>query len=249
MKQNAKEYVEVITLRKNADIPKAVHALQGGKLVVMKIGSIFSLFFNPQCRGLAATLNRLKMREVSQSLSLLCSCEQAMSFADKKRVNPDFYSITPELCCKVLSRFPVNTAQALPFPYNTAKGTVQFYSLEAAHPLLREFQRQLHAGGCVCLSGTSANIHGAATIEALTDAKRLAVLFNIEAFFWSLPVETVVIDVPAAQGKNQGSFPILGFCDLAAIEVMRLMQGRDRTEQYLAPLLAAHQFKTSLIYP
>ena len=248
MKQNAKEYVDILTLRKQEDISQAVEALLSGKLAVMKIGSIFSLFFNPQCPGLADKLNRLKMREVSQSLSLLCTCEQAMSFADKQRVNPDFFSVTPGLCHKVLARFPVNTALDLPFPYNTENGTVQFYSFEAAHPLLWAFQQQLFASGCPCLSGTSANIHGAPTIETLSDAKRLAVLFNIETDFWSLGIESVLINVPAAQGKNQGSFPILGFGNPAAIEVLRLMKDRDTTEKYLAPLMEAQQFQTPLAW-
>ena len=251
MKQSIKEYVEVITLRKKSDIAKATGALLSGKLAVMKMGSIYGLFFNPQIPGLANTLNRLKMRVVSQSLSLLCSCEQAKAFADRERVNADFYNITPELCHKVLVRFPVNTSLDLPFPYNASNGTVQFYSLEATHPILCDFQRHLFTDGCPCLSGTSANIHGAPTIETLADAKRLAVLFNIEASFWGLEnIEIVVIDVPAAHNCNQGSFPILGFDNPASIEVVRLMNkvGREATAQYLEPVIQMHNFASPLIF-
>ena len=250
MKRNAKEYIDIITLRRTADAAKAVNALLAGKILVMKMGSIWGLFFNPQIPHLVDCLNKLKLREVTQSLSLICTCKQAKEMADKERVNRDFFNITPDICRKVIVRFPLNTALNLPFPHNTDDGTVQFQSFETSHPILREIQRLLAVKGCPFLSGTSGNIHGSPTIETLTEAKRLAVLFNIEASFWGLKTETAVIDIPAANGKNKGSFPIIGFSNPQAIEVMRLMNKTDRelTERYLTPITEKYRFETPLVY-
>ena len=250
MRRNAKEYVDIITLRRAADAAIAVNALLAGKILIMKMGSIWGLFFNPQIPHLVDCLNKLKMREATQSLSLICTCEQAKKIADKERVNRDFYNITPDICRKVIVRFPLNTAINLPFPHNTDDGTAQFQSFESSHPILREIQRLLNIKGCLFLSGTSGNIHGSPAIETLTDAKRLAVLFNIEASFWELKTETIVVDIPSANGRNKGSFPIVGFSNPQAIEVMRLMNKTDRkmTEQYLTPILAEYGFETPLVY-
>ncbi|MDR1205475.1 MAG: Sua5/YciO/YrdC/YwlC family protein [Peptococcaceae bacterium] len=245
-----KERVDMITLRRPADAAKAVSALLAGKIAVMKMGSIWGLFFNPQIPRLADRLNQLKMREETQSFSLICTCGQAKEIADRERVNHDFYSITPDMCRKVIVRFPINTALNLPFPYNAGAGTVQFQSFEASHPILRELQRLLNAEGCPFLSGTSGNIHGAPAVETLADAKRLAALFNIEASFWGIKTETAVVDIPAASGENKGSFPIIGFNNPLAVEVQRLMNKTDRelTERYLASVFAGHPFETSLVY-
>ena len=250
MKRNAKEYVDIITLRRTSDIAKAVKALLAGKILVMKMGSIWGLFFNPQISHLVDCLNKLKMREVTQSLSLISTCDQAKRIADKGRINNDFFKITPDMCRKVIIRFPVNVNLDLPFPYNTDDSTVQFQSFEASHPLLRELQKVLFINGCQFLSGTSGNIHGSPTIETFSDARRLAVLFNIEASFWNLKAETVVVDIPAANGENKGSFPIIGFSNPQAIEVKRLMNKNDRelTERYLTPIIISHGFETPLVY-
>ena len=250
MKISAKEYIDVITLRKAADATKAANALLAGRLLVMKMGSIWGLFLNPQKAHLAADLNKLKMRDAAQSLSLICACDHAKKIADKERVNRDFFAITPDFCRKVITRFPLNMSLDLPFPHDAGDGSVQFQSFEAAHPILREIQRLLLAKGCPYLSGTSANIHGAPTIETLADAKRLAVVFNIEASFFRMKTETIVVDIPAANSGNKGSFPIVGFGNRQAIEVIRLVNKTDRkqTNEYLAPIIAAHRFETPVVF-
>ena len=250
MKRNAKEYIDIITLRRKSDAANAVKALLAGKILVMKMGSIFGLFFNPQIPNLVDCLNKLKMREITQSLSLICTCAQAKKIADESRINSDFFRITPDMCRKVIVRFPIHTELDWPFPYNTDDGSVQFQSFEESHPILRELQKLLYTKGCPFLSGTSGNIHGSPTVETLADAKRLAVLFNIEASFWGLKTETIVVDIPSANGENKGSFPIIGFSNPNAIEVKRLMNKTDRelTERYLTPLLALQKFETPLIY-
>ena len=250
MKKNAKEYIDVLTLHRKANVVHVVKALFAGKILIMKMGSIYGLFFNPQIPYLVDHLNKLKMRETTQSISLICTCAQAKKIADTSRVNHDFFKITPDMCRKMIVRFPINISLNLPFPYNKDNGTIQFQSFEAAHPILSELQSLLMIQGCPYLSGTSGNIHGAPTIETLADAKRLAVLFNIEASFWGLKTETIVVDIASATGDNKGSFPIVSFENQNAIEVKRLMNktDRERTEHYLAPIFAEHKFETPLIY-
>lgn len=244
------EAVEVYTLRNIDDIKPAADAVLCGKVTLLRVGSVFSFVMNSRNTELVVNFNELKERMKTQTMSLVCTYEQAKGIVDKNRVNEDFYRISQHLSSRVIIRIPVDRSLDLPFPYNTNDGTVQFLDFGDAHPIRNAFREELASRGCDFLSITSGNIHGAPTIEEVAPAKKLAALMNIKAEFLKLNVRTVVTEIPEDRGENKGSYIILSFCNPEAIEVKRLANKTDRevTERYLAEILPKVDIKTPVVY-
>jgi len=241
--------IKVYHLKYAAEIKPVIDAIIDGKIILLKLGSVFSFIFNPNIADLTDKFNLLKARQSSQVLSVVCTYEQAKQIVDKERVNDDFFRIPAYFCSRVIVRIPVDTSSS--FPHDKAEGTMQFLSFEEMHPIHRALREELFARGCEHMLITSGNIHGAPTIEDLESAKMLATLFNIEASFLGMSnVETIVADIPECKGIHKGSYIILSFCNKHAIEVKRLANKVDRevTEKYLKELFANVHTKTPLEY-
>jgi len=243
--------VEIFTLNEERGVKAAADAVIGGKILLIRVGPVFSFVINPYIAGLKDKFNYLKERGKAQVLSAVCTYEQAGQIADSERINEDFFRLSPYLCGKVIMRIPVNTSLSLPFPYNTEDGTMQFLDFAETHPMRAAFAKELASLGCEYISITSGNISGAPTVEDLGSAKKLAALFNLKAAFLGMPeVETVVADIPGDTGSHKGSYCILSFCNPGAVEIKRLtnMGDRDFTDRYLKELLSDVTMKTPLIY-
>ncbi|MCL2664692.1 MAG: hypothetical protein FWE82_03690, partial [Defluviitaleaceae bacterium] len=237
-------------LDRAADMEAAADAFAGGKIVLLRLGSIYSLIINPQVKDLADKLNLLKERRGDQIMSVVCTSPQAKKNADKSRVNGDFYNLPDDFAGRVIVRIPVAADGPLPFPYHIEKGTMQYLSFEGTHPLRETFGRKIAERGCDYAAITSANIGGAPTIEDIAPAKKLALLFNIKSEFACLNAQTVVAEIPGDAGGHRGSLAIVSFCNKDAIEVKRLADKNDRrlTEKYLADLFANIKTETPLVY-
>jgi len=243
--------VGVFTLNEEADIKPAADAVMSGKVTVLRVGSVYSIVFNPMTPGLINSVTMLKDRYIGQLYSLVCTYEQAKRIVDKDRVNEDFFRLSACICSRAIIRIPVDTTVSLPFPYNIEDGTIQFLSFEEAHPLRNAYKEELTARGCEYISITSGNIHEAPTIEDIESAKALAAYFNLKSSFLGMhDVQTVVTDIPHDNGSHKGSFVILGFCNPNAIEVKRLANKTDReaTEKHLQHLFTGVDTQTPLIY-
>ena len=243
--------VEVFTLVEEADIGPAVDMVLSGNITILRVGSVYSIVFDPRVAGLIDKVNVLKDRHKEQLFSLVCTYEQAIELVDRNRVNEDFFRLSARFCGRVIVRIPVDAAGPLPFPYNSDERTLQFLSFEHTHPVRDAFREELAARGCEYLSITSGNIHGAPTIEDLESAKMLAALFNIKASFLGMDdMQTIVTDIPGDTGAHKGSYIILSFCNPAAIEIKRLANKSDRevTERYLKELFADIETQTPLVY-
>ena len=251
MMEKASVGIEVFSLNEQTGVKPAVDAVMNGKIVVLKVGPVFSLVFNPNITGLSEKLNILKDRHNNQILSAICTYEQAKKIVDVNRVNQDFFRLSGYFCGKALIRIPVNTTIPNPVPFNSEDDTLQFLDFEEAHPIRSAFMEELALRGCKFLSITSANIHSAPTIEDLESAKMLAALFNIKTSFLGMhDVQTVVADIPADTGTHKGSYIILSFCNPQKIEVKRLANKTDRemTERYLKELFTKVHTQTPLEY-
>lgn len=250
MIEHVYEAVEVYTLRNIDDIKPAAEAVLSGKVTLLRVGSVFSFVMNSKNNELVANFNELKERMKTQTMSLVCTYEQAKGIVDRDRVNEDFFRISQHLSSRALIRIPVDRSLDLPFPYNTEDGTVQFLDFGDAHPIRNAFREELASRGCEYLSITSGNIHGAPTIEDFDSAKKLAAFMNIKADFLKSSVRTVVTEIPDDHGETKGSYIILSFCNPEAIEVKRLANKTDRevTERYLAEILPKVDIKTPVIY-
>jgi tRNA A37 threonylcarbamoyladenosine synthetase subunit TsaC/SUA5/YrdC len=251
MKENVSKAIEVFSLNELTDIKPAADAVMDGKITILKVGSVFSIIYNPNIAGLTNKICLLKERRKEQLMSVVCTYEQAKQFVDRSRVNEDFFRLSAEFCSKAIVRIPVDPAVTPPFPYCTDEGTVQFLTFETTHPMRNAFKEELAARGCEYISITSGNITGAPTIDDLESAKSLAAVFNIKAEFAGMTdVQTVVTDIPEDEGGHKGSYIILSFCNPNAIEVKRLANKTDRkvTEEYLKKLFAKVQTQTPLVY-
>ncbi|MCL2752077.1 MAG: hypothetical protein FWE62_04905 [Firmicutes bacterium] len=250
MIEEVSKHIEVFSLKEKVEINPAVDAVLNGKITLLRVGSVFSLVVNPGVAGLAEKLSFLKERNERQTMSVVCTYEQAKRIVDKNRVNPDFFRLSPYFCGKVIVRLPIDTTVAHPFPYNYEDGTMQFLDFAQTHPIRSAFAAGLADKGCKYLSITSGNIHGASTIEDLESAKMLAALFNIKAAFFGMIDETVVTDIPGDTGSHKGSYIILSFCNPNVIEVKRLANKTDRdvTERTLKELFAEIRPQTPVVY-
>ena len=251
MIENVIQAVEVFSLQDLEDSKPAIDAVMAGKITLLKVGSIFSIVYNPAVTALTEKICLLKERRKEQSMSVVCTYEQAKEFVDKNRVNKDFFRLSASFCSKVILRIPVDPMAALPFSYHMEEETVQFFSFETTHPLRSAFQKTLAARGCEYLSITSGNLSGAPTIEDLESAKLLAAVFNAKASFFGMEdTQTLVTDIPEDRGAHAGSFAILSFCNQNAIEVKRLVNKVDRelTEIHLKKTLAKVHTQTPLVY-
>lgn len=243
--------LEVFSLEKEKDMQSAVNAVLEGKIAILRVGSVFSFILNPQIPEIIDRFNILKERQSSQTMSVVCTYEKAKQIVDKNRVNKDFFNLNADFCSKVIVRIPIDAAHLHSFPYNTQDGTIQFLDFEKAHPLRNAFKEELTKRGCEFLSITSANLHGAPTIDDIESAKKLAVFFNMKASFLSMNnLETMVVDIPTDKNDHKGSFIILSFCNPHAIEVKRLANKTDRefTEKHLKELFATVHTETPLKY-
>jgi hypothetical protein len=243
--------IEGFTLHETTKTEPAVHAFLDGKVILLKFGFVFSFIFDPRIANLTETFSVLKERKDWQTMSTVCTYNQAKQIVDRNRVNEDFFRLTAYFCSNVIIRIPIDTTIPVPFQYNSTEGTMQFISFEAEHPTLNAFREELAVRGCEYISITSGNVHGAPTIDDTESAKRLAVLFNIKASFLGRDdVQTVVADVPTEKGVHKGSFTILDFCNPNAIEVKRLANKTERefTEKYLKELFAKIDTQTPLVY-
>ena len=251
MIEKVSQCIEVFSLNENAEVEAAADAFMNGKITLLRVGSVFSVAYNPNIEGLTDKVGLLKERREGQLMSVVCTYEQAKKIVDKNRVNADFFRLSAYFCSGALIRIPVDSTISLPFPYNEAEGTLQFLSFEETHPIRGVLIKELAARGCEYISITSANIHGAPTIEDLESAKVLAALFNMKASFLDADdVQTVVTDIPSDKGVHKGSFSIISFCNPNAIEVKRLANKADRefTEKYLNELFARVHTQTPLLF-
>jgi len=243
--------VEVLTLNEMTDIKYAADIVMDGNITILRVGSVYSILFNPKTEGLINSVNLLKDRHKEQLYSLICTYEQAMQVVDKDKVNKDFFLISPYICSNAIIRIPVDTTLSLPFPYNTKDGTMQFLSFEEAHPLRNAYKEELSERGCVYASVTSGNIHDAPTIEELEPAKALAAYFNVKSSFLGMnDTKTVVTDIPGDYGSHKGSFVIISFCNPDAIEIKRLANKADReiTQKHLQHLFSDINTQTPIVY-
>jgi len=243
--------IEVYTLKDKTDIGPAADAFLCGRITLMKVGSVFSIVYNPNIAGLTEKICVLKGRQNKQFMSVVCTYNQAKRIVDENRVNEDFYRLSPDFSSRAIVRIPVKRNTTLPFPYNEEEGTLQFLDFEKAHSLRNAFREELVSRGCAIIPITSGNIHGASTVEDLESAKRLAALFNMKAAFLDMDtVQTIVVDIPQDKGDHKGSFMIISFCNPYAIEVKRLANKTDRetTERHIAQLLENTIMKTPLLY-
>lgn len=251
MIEQVSKQVEVFTLTKESDIFPAVEAVIEGKISIIRIGSVYSFLLNPYIYGLAEKFNLLKDRQKIQTMSLVCSYEQAMNFVDKNRVNKDFFKLSPYVCSRMIVRIPIDTTIPLPFSYNFNDDTVQFLDFESVNPIRKAFQKELFLRGCEYLSITSGNIHSAPTVNNIEDAKELAALFNIKAYFLGMnEVQTVVTDIPSDKHSHEGSYIIVSFCNPDVIEVKRLANKTDLaiTEQCIKELFSPLSLQSPIIY-
>lgn len=249
MRETVSQYIEVFSLDNIVEAEAAAQAVMEGKITLLRAGAVFSFVLNPNIPGLTEKFNVLKERQEWQTMSVVCTYEQALQIVDKKRINRDFFCLTPSICSKVIVRIPVDASRTLPFSYNSKEGTLQFLSFEQAHPFLNDLRRKLANRGCEYLSITSGNLHGAPTIEDVESAKRLAALFNMKVSFLGMhDMQTVVTDAPAEKSAHRGSYAILSFCNPEAIEVKRLANKSDKefTERYLKELLGEVHTQTPL---
>ena len=243
--------VEIFTLNERSDVMPAADAFINGKILLIKVGPVFSFIMNPYIEGLKEKFNYLKERNKWQLLSAVCTYEQAKRIVDVDRINEDFFRISAYVCGKVIVRIPVDATVPLPFPLNQTDGTTQFLDFTEAHPIRSAFTEELAARGCEYISITSGNISGAPTIDDLESAKQLAVLFNLKASFLGMDdAQTAIVDIPGDGGAHKGSYTILSFCNPEAVEVKRLtnMGDREFTDRYLKELLTDVRFKTPLVY-
>jgi len=251
MIEKVSAYIDVFTLREKSDVMYAADAIMNGKITLLNLGSVFTFVINSLQDGLMDRFNLLKERQDGQILSLACTYEQAKRFVDKERVNQDFFLLSEEFTGRVIVRIPVDRSLSLPFPYNTQDGTSQFLNISVTHPMRKALTEELTARGCEYLSITSANVHGAPTVEDLDSAKRLAGLVNLKAPFFGMDaMSTVVTDIPDDNAAHKGSYVILSFCNPDAIEVRRFANKEDRevSEKLLSGLFGKIDFKTPLIY-
>ena len=251
MIEKVSKSVEVFLLNNKSDINPVADAIMSGKIVLLRVGSVFSFTFNPNIEGLDDKFNFLKERENIQTMSFACTFEQAAQIVDKNRVNEDFFRLSPYLCSRLITRIPVDAEIIKRFPSNTKDGTLQFISFEDTNPLRDALREELYKRGCEYLSITSGNIHGAPTIEDFESAKMLAALFNIKTSFLGMnDIQTVAVDIPSDNGGHKGSYIILSFCNPNAIEVKRLANKKDRdvTEKSLREMFANVKLQTPFIY-
>jgi len=251
MTEKVSKYIDVFSLNKKTDIGPAADAFMSGKIILFRVGPVYSIILNPNITGLIDKLNVLKGRQKEQLMSVVCTYEQAGKIVDKNRVNEDFFRLTASFCSRAIIRMPVDTAIALPFPCNSEEGSLQFLSFEKTNPLRSAFMDEIAARGCQYIAITSCNISDAPTIEDLEPAKDLALLLNLKASFLGMrDIQTVVADIPEDKGAHKGSYVILSFCNPNAIEVKRLVNKTDRemTERFLKELFAEVKTETPLVY-
>ena len=251
MIENVIKAIEVFSLIDQSDVGPAADAVIAGKITILKVGSVFSIVYNPLITGLTEKICLLKERRKEQFMSVVCTYERAKQFVDRNRVNSDFYRLSETFCSKVIVRVPIDPEITPPFAYNADGGTAQFFTFENRHPIRIAFQEALADRGCEYLSITSGNISGAPTIEDVESAKLLATVFNVKASFLGMDkTQTVVTDIPEDNGSHKGSFAILSFCNKGAIEVNRLANKADRkvTETHLREILAEVDTQTPLVY-
>ena len=243
--------VEVLTLCNNSDIKAAADAVINGKIVLIRLGSVFSFVVNPLISGLTEKLCFLKEREGSQLMSTVCTYEQAKKFVDPARVNPDFFSLSASMFGRMISRIPIDPALDLPLPHSKVDSTIQCISFEGTHPLRNALREELAGRGCEYLNITSGNIHGAPTVKDTEAAKMLAVMFNIKSDSLGMKdLETIVVDIAGDTGEHEGSYAIVSFCNPDAIEIKRLINktDRERTDDYIESLFANISLKTPIVY-
>lgn len=251
MIEKVSKCIEVFSLNENTEVKAVVDAVMGGNIILLRVGSVFSFILNPNIAGLIDKFNVLKERRKHQTMSVVCTYEQAKQIVDRSRVNEDFFRIPAYLCASVIVRIPVDTTITLPFPYNSQERTMQFLNFDEMHPIRNALREELSVRGCEYLSITSANLHGAPTIEDLEAAKLLAALFNIKASFLGMhDIQTVVADIPSDRNAHKGSYIIVSFCNPNAIEVKRLANKTDMevTDRYLKELFANIPTQTPLVY-
>jgi len=251
MTEKVSKYIDVFSLKTKADIEPVADAFMGGKIILFRVGPVYSMIINPDITGLIKNLNVLKSRQKKQLMSTVCTYEQALKVVDKNRVNKDFFRLTSSFCGKAIIRIPVDAAIAPSFPYNPEGGSIQFLSFEATHPLRSAFKEEIAVRGCEYIAITSGNINGAPTIDDLETAKELALFLNLKASFLEMhDIKTIVADIPGDKGAHKGSYVILSFCNPDAIEVKRLANKTDRemTEKLLTGLFTELQTQTPLIY-
>ena len=231
------------------DVPYVVKQFLAGNILLLRLGEVYTFILNPQIKGLADDLNRLKGRTDDQHLSAVCSYDFMLNFVDRERVNPDFYDVGEILSGKALVRIPVDVEKNIPFPCNREHESVQFLNFFLFHPLLGSFQAEIERQGCLFALATSGNIHGAPTCVTLDEAKELANVLNAKARDLSMDnVQIIVVDIPSFHKEFKGSYPIVSFENQSAIEVLRFIKGGpDVTYQYLMTHLEGKKNNTELI--
>jgi len=235
------------------DITYAAELLLSGSILLLKCGGAYAFFLNPNTEDLAVKLDRLKNRESNQYFSLACSYNYTVGIADHERINPDFYDIVKLLQGKAMFRFPLNTKNSVPFPYNQEECSIQCYNFLPLQAHNNVFRMELERLGCPFTLVTSANLHGNPPCTSFDDAEELTEILNEKAHSLGMDdVSFTAVYFPSVNGEfnYKGSFPIINFSNNEVVEVVRLIN-KDMafTKDFFTKELKNISLKTSIAFP
>ena|GEM_PF-1794481 len=241
-------YVKTVT--KESDIPEIADLFFNGQILLLKLGTLYALTFNPAIEGLDHKLDKIKGRRSNQHFTLICNYDQALEILDADRINKDFYNIGESFSSKALLRIPLKATDTLPFPYNKEQNTVQYVSIEGIHPLLKTLSLELSRRSSRYMSTTSGNLHGEPICQFLSEAEVLAA--KCETRIQELGIsdtKVFVVDIPDLEAEYKGSFPIVSFVNPEQIEVIRNIENNlELTQRFIQKELQGLQVETSVAY-
>ena len=241
-------YVRTVT--KESDIPEIANLFFDGQILLLKLGTLYALTFNPAIEGLDQKMDKIKGRRSNQHFTLICNYDQALEILDADRINMDFYNIGESFSSKALLRIPLKVADTFPFPYNKSHNTVQYISIEGIHPLLKMLSIELSRRNCRYLSTTSGNLHGEPTCQFFSEAEVLAE--KCETRIQELGIsdtKVILVDIPDLEAGYKGSFPIVSFMNPEQVEVIRNIENDlELTQNFIQKELHGLLIETSVAY-
>ena len=250
MKSTCDSSNNVKTVARASDVSGIVDLVMDGRILLLKLGTLYALTFNPLIEGLEQKLDLIKGRRSNQHFTLICNYNQALEILDNERINRDFYNIGECFSSKALLRIPLKATDTLPFPYNRELRTVQYISLLGIHPLLNMLSAELARSGCTYLSTTSGNLHGEPTCQTLGEAEILAARCDVRIRELGITDTRVyVVDVPDLEAEYRGSFPIVSFLNPEKVEILRNIENDPVvTERFIRKGLQGLKVETSVAY-
>ena len=240
----------VRTAAKESDMQEFAQRLMDGQILLLKLGTLFALTFNPSVEGLEQKLDRIKGRRSNQHFTLICNYGQALELIDRERINIDFFNIGESFGSKAILRVPLKVDNVLPFPYNRELNTVQYVNIQGIHPLLNKLTDELARLGCRYLSTTSGNLHGEPTTRFINEAETLAIRCNERILEMGITgTKVIVVDIPGLEAEYKGSFPILSFLNPGQVEVIRNIENNpELTRRYIQKGLEGLEYETVVAY-